>query len=88
MPGDVMRTGEDQETHEASQASQLEMDKVQPLLAAYDATITRLQAKLQDRQEEVLRVEHHLEQISTENSGLLENLKTAMQEAATNVRFH
>lgn len=64
------------------------MDKVQPLLAAYDATIARLQAKLQDRQEEVLRVEHRLEQILTENSGLLENLKTAMREAATNVCFH
>eukprot|EP00892_Ulva_mutabilis_P003208 jgi/Ulvmu1/12889/UM098_0077.1 len=62
---------------------QLDPDEVQPLLVAYDATIGRLQARLQDRQDEVLRFEQRLEQISADNEGLLDKLRVALQEAAT-----
>lgn len=78
---------ERQDTTGDSTGCQLELEEVQPLLAAYDTTIAHLQGKLQDRQDEVRRFEQRLEQISIENCGLLESLKTVMQEAAQNVRL-
>lgn len=70
-----------------TQRAQLDLEQVQPLLVAYDATIARLQAKLVDRQDEVQKFEQRLEQISGNNAGLLETLKMAVQEAATTVRI-
>lgn len=66
----------------------LTMEKVQPLLSAYDETINELQGKLSARKDEIARFEQKLDEISTENSHLVERLKDALRDVANNVRSH
>ena len=69
----------------ASGSGELKWNQVQPLLTEYDEMIYSLQTKLTERQEELGRFEVKLDDISNENSALVDKLKHALQEVTTMV---